>query len=130
MQQPVIGRVTSAELGASVALVTVEGELDAYSAPELEERLAALPSDARFLVVDLTQLTILDSAGLGLLTSAARRLRSRDGAVVLATEDPNVLRILSLTGLGRLFVVRATAGDAAQEALGRALLAAASRDGG
>jgi anti-sigma B factor antagonist len=100
--------VTSVQTGEGAWALAVGGELDLYSAPELRDELAALPEDARCLVVDLTAMTFVDSAGIAALLVAARRLRAHGGTMTLVVEDPRVLRVLEVTGLDRYFEIRAT----------------------
>ncbi len=65
------------ELG--VVVLTAAGELDAYSAPELTERLGvAEAGDVRPLLVDLSKVSFMDSTALGVLVRALKE-RSRNG---------------------------------------------------
>jgi anti-sigma B factor antagonist len=100
--------VSSRPLAEPAWLVSVSGELDLYTAPRLQEELLELPGERTWLVVDLLRVTFLDSAGLSLLTTAARRLRYDGGGIVLAVADLNIERVLRLTGLDRYFEVRST----------------------
>jgi anti-sigma B factor antagonist len=61
--------------------------------------------EPREVVVDLADARLVDSAALGALVDAARRLRARGGELVLATDDAVVLKMLDVTGLARLFRV-------------------------
>lgn len=82
------------------------GELDAYVAPEVRERLhAAIDTDPEpeVLIVDLTNVTFLDSTILGLLVGSLRRLRERGGELRLAYPPPPADRIFALTGLDAVF---------------------------
>ena len=88
------------------AVVTVQGELDAYSAPSLEEEasrlLAAGVSD---LVLDLSGTKFLDSSGLRAILTAQRRLADRDGQLSLRAPSESVRRLLDITGLVDHFAV-------------------------
>jgi len=101
-------------------LVSVTGELDLYTSPQLREELVELPEEGTWLVVDLLGVTFLDSAGLSLLTTAARRLRYGGGGVCLVLVDPSIERVLRITGLDRYFHVRATVAEALERAAARA----------
>ena len=102
--------VTSVQTGEGVWAVAVGGELDLYTAPEVRDELAALPEDAGDVVVDLTTMTFVDSAGIAALLVAARRLRACGGTMTLVVDDPRVLRVLEVTGLDRYFEVRRVVG--------------------
>jgi anti-sigma B factor antagonist len=88
------------------AVVTVQGELDAYSAPSLEEEASRLLADGvSDLVLDLSGTKFLDSSGLRAILTAQRRLADRDGHFSLRAPSESVRRLLDITGLVDHFVV-------------------------
>jgi anti-anti-sigma factor len=58
------------------------------------------------VVVDLSQLNLIDAAVLGALEAAAKRLRSRGRPLVLESPPPQAQKALVLTGLARQLTVR------------------------
>lgn len=90
----------------SHALVTVTGECDLTTAPQL---LDALSSQAweheRLVIVDLSALGFLDVAGVRALLEAGSALAGRGRSLVLASPQPIVSRILELTHAGHLVSV-------------------------
>ena len=89
--------------GDDVAVISISGEHDIYTAPTLRERLEeGLSQDAKGLVVDLTKATFVDSSILGALLEGRRQaLDKQMGYVVCIAEqvEPGVQRILEITGL-------------------------------
>jgi anti-sigma B factor antagonist len=116
--------LSSASLTGRAAAVAVEGELDVYTAPELEELLRGLGDGVTHVLVDLTGVTFVDSAGVGLLTQNAKRLAARGGVMMLVIDTVSVRRIFELTGLDRFFVIHEDPGRAAAQLLGASLLEA------
>ena len=90
---------------SGVPRLTLDGELDAYVAPQLRERLATLCDLAGggLAVVDLRRVTFLDSTILGALVGALRRMREREGELRLVYPPHPVSRIFELTGLDEVF---------------------------
>ena len=115
-------RLTSLRIARRAWTVSVAGELDLYSVPELEEELATLPPEVSHVLVDLTEVTFLDSTALGALLRVARRLDGDGGLLVLAADQPSILRTFETSGLDRRFVIHRHAHEAAQQLLGSALL--------
>jgi anti-anti-sigma factor len=92
--------------GPTRALVTVSGELDLETAPELgDHALAALNDVSVHLVLDLRGVTFMDSTGLKVLLAAAHRADLAGGSLVLVAPNRAVSRILTLTGLDKTFVL-------------------------
>ena len=91
-------------------VVEVEGEVDLASAPVLKGTLLGLFASGgyRRFVLDLSRVGHLDSTGLGVLVGFRQRL-GEGGAVKLAGLQPNVLNVLQLAGLDRVFEVWPTA---------------------
>jgi anti-sigma B factor antagonist len=117
VQEIVRFSVATRRLTQDTWVVAVTGDLDLYNAPALKEELLGLPDSVTRVVVDLAGVPFLDSAGLSVLTTIARRFRYAGGGVALAGADRNIQRVLSLTGLDRYFDVHATVADAVAHAL-------------
>lgn len=93
-------------LGEEQALVAVAGEIDMFTSPGLRRDLfAEIERGATRVVVDLSDVTLLDSTALGVLVAALRRLRASDGTLVLVVTDDHVRKVLRITGLEKLFPV-------------------------
>jgi len=101
-----------AETEGDLHTVSVVGELDQGTAPELRGALAeALGADGSVLV-DLSDCGFIDSTGLSLLVEAKRKLGDAQRAFGVCCPDADVRRMLELTGIGQavgLFDTRAEA---------------------
>ena len=94
-------RLARHALGDAV-VVAVEGELDLFTAPFLRDEVRdAIKQDGAWLVLDLQQLSFMDSSGLSVLIEAWRLATSEGGGVSLAAPQAPVARILRTTGLDR-----------------------------
>ena len=101
-------------------VIAARGEIDLFTAPELKKTLQeAIESGATRVVVDLSETTFLDSTALGVLIGAVKRLRSRDGSLVIVNTDTNIAKTFEITGLDQIFTILGTR-DAAVEALDQA----------
>jgi len=91
---------------SQTTVVTGLTELVAANAANVRDEIrAALPATTICLDLDLSAMTFLDSSGLGTLISLHKTLRSRNGTVRLLKPAPNVLQILELTRLHRVFEI-------------------------
>jgi anti-sigma B factor antagonist len=89
---------------AGQAICQVVGELDLYGAPYFRQVLADLPSGTRVLI-DLSDVSFVDSAGLGALIGGIRRTRDRGGDAAVACDRPSLSRLLRTIGLDRLVTI-------------------------
>lgn len=92
------------------------GELDAYTVAQFREALAELAAVPR-LLIDLSEVPFMDSAGLGALIGGIRRAREADGDVTVACSRPTLTRLLHTTGFDRIVPVTETLDDAVQALL-------------
>jgi anti-anti-sigma factor len=77
-------------------VVTLAGELDSTNAATLQERVSSITSQpAQRLIVDLTGLRFMDSAGIAVLIGAAEKA----SGVSLRNPSPIIRRVLEATGL-------------------------------
>jgi anti-sigma B factor antagonist len=93
--------VTTSQHGWSVLSVT--GDCDLASGPELRKHIQRAAAQAERLVIDLSGVGFLDSVGLGLLVGAARRV---DELVVVAPVGSSPRRALETSRLDEILDVR------------------------
>jgi len=85
-------------------IVEVEGEVDIYSAPRLNEALLAIIRNGDVnLAVDLEKVRFIDSAGLSVFLNAKNALQENNGRLVLVTANRRFHRILTLAGMADAF---------------------------
>jgi anti-sigma B factor antagonist len=96
-----------------VGVVRLMGEVDMYTAPQLKQAMLGLiDGGAAKVVVDLSGVTFVDSTALGVLIGGVRRLHAAGGAMALVVVTRPVGRVLSITGLDRVFTIHKTLEDA------------------
>ena len=87
-----------------VSVVTVAGEIDVYTAAllrdVLDEEIAAGRSR---LVVDLDDVTFLDSTGLGVLVGRLKLVRGHSGWLRIVRPNDRILSVFRITGLDKVF---------------------------
>ena len=89
-----------------VVIVRPIGELDLATAPELRAILQDLRQQKASVVIDLTDLTFLDSTGLRLIWDADASARADGMDLTLTVGQPDVMRVFEVTGLSRRLTFR------------------------
>ena len=92
------------EAGEPYTLCRPEGELDAYTVGQFREALTSVAEEPQVLI-DLSEVPFMDSAGLGALIGGIRRARENEGEVVVACSRPTLTRLLHTTGFDRIVPV-------------------------
>jgi anti-sigma B factor antagonist len=108
--------ITTQPLSDQAFVVAMTGEADLYVAPELKQQLLdVLERGGTQIVVDLTEVTFVDSTTLGVLIGIVRRLRASSGQLSVVCSDRNVRKTFELTGLDRVFAIYETRDEAVAE---------------
>ncbi|HET9119324.1 MAG TPA: STAS domain-containing protein [Solirubrobacterales bacterium] len=103
-----------------MAVLTISGEHDLSTAPNLRRRLDALIEEGAATVVDLSPATFIDSSILGVILDERRRAaEARLGFAVVRSNGSNAVdRVLEVTGLRSELPVHARREEAVAEASG------------
>ena len=97
--------------GRDPAVLTVDGELDSFSAGKLRATIGTVVG-RQATIIDIRQVPFVDSAGLGALVGGIRRLHEAGGSVVVCCSRPSVLALLRMTGFDRIVVITETPAEA------------------
>jgi anti-sigma B factor antagonist len=87
-----------------------EGEIDVATVGPLREQWLATIAEHQphTVIFDLSQVTFLDSMGLGLILGVHRRQRLRGGSVAIINASPIIVKMLHITGLHLVMDVQGT----------------------
>jgi anti-sigma B factor antagonist len=92
--------------GASAPVIAVGGEIDVATAPQLRECLhRVIARGESTVILDLLDVTFLDSTALGVLVGALKRCRELGGELHIVVADPRIMKIFEITGLTNVFTI-------------------------
>ncbi|HMZ06795.1 MAG TPA: STAS domain-containing protein [Anaerolineales bacterium] len=99
-------KISTKDQIVKITTITLNGRLDAFEAPALRKLCDTyIESEYSHFVFDLTDVAMLDSAGLAVLVSVLKRARLKDGDVRLVwPREEAASRILKLTKFDQVFV--------------------------
>lgn len=97
-----------------IEFVELEGSLDGKTAPELREQLRPILARAQRLILDMSRVDYLSSAGLRLLLLTYREVNAAHGKVVLLGVSREIQTVMSHTGFLSFFTLAESREQAAQ----------------
>jgi anti-sigma B factor antagonist len=98
--------------GSDRYLITVSGEVDLATSPELDVAIiAAIDSGTLSVVIDLTDVSFMDSSGLGVIVRALKRCREAENDLDLVITNERVLKVFGITGLDQVIPIHASIQD-------------------
>lgn len=87
-------------------MMNLAGEIDIYTANKLKESLTkVLNEKSESVKIDCEELDYIDSTGLGVLIGTLKRLKQDDKNIIIYKAKPNILKLLNITGLNKIFIV-------------------------
>jgi len=94
-------------------VLSVSGEIDAYTAPQfMQAVMSILDGDEQHLIIDMHNISYLDSTGFTVLISAVKRVSPKNGTVNLVGCKTHVEHILLVTQLSTFMALHQTLEDA------------------
>ena len=99
----------AAERVTDVLVLSPQGRLDSNNSPRLEERaLLEIGGGTKRLVIDLSAIDYISSAGLRAFLAVAKKLKDPPARLVLCGMAPSVRQIFDLAGFTAIFVIEAS----------------------
>lgn len=84
-------------------ILRIDGRLDAASAPILERKINSLIDEDHYhLILDFTRVDYLSSAGMRVLLSATKKLKSKKGALTLFSLVDDVSEVIKMAGFDKI----------------------------
>ena len=96
----------SEERRDGTSVVSVSGEVDVATAPALRDCFdQVIERDTGPIVVDLADVSFIDSTGLGVLIGARKRCDEDERTLRVVVAEPRILKVFEITGLTELFSI-------------------------
>ncbi|MHC4606440.1 MAG: STAS domain-containing protein [Planctomycetota bacterium] len=112
-------QILKEDLENSVVLLIIRGFLDAHTFEQLETAINDLFDQNKYrLIVDLSGLDYISSAGAGVFIGAIGTAHESDGNIILVKPSPNVKEVFDLLGLSQIFTFKDTKEEALTELKG------------
>lgn len=107
-------RIEDEAVNAATHVVTVHGEVDLFTVPEFKDRIAGpIEAGKTRVIVDLSDVSFIDSSSLGVLIGAHKRLAAEGGdGLVVVVADRAIANTLKITGLDQVFEIVANREEA------------------
>jgi anti-sigma B factor antagonist len=95
--------------GGPPTVVDLRGEIDVATAGDVRTQIWTLVRNGQHeLILDLDQVTFMDSSGLGMLVSGLRRVQHHGGYLELVCSQERLLMLFRITGLNETFRIHDT----------------------
>ncbi len=93
-----------------VLCIRLSGELDHHTADELREKVTVIieRDEIRHIVLNLEELTFMDSSGLGVILGRYKQIKQVHGEMVVCAISPAIKRLFDMSGLFKIIKMEPT----------------------
>lgn len=95
-----------------VTIVEMAGEIDGKTAPSAQEQIVPLTQNGGKMLLDMTQVSYMSSAGLRVLLMLYRQMTSHAGQITLVGISEEIKDTMSVTGFLKFFAISETVDSA------------------
>ncbi len=91
----------------SVLTVFLKGELDHHTTSKIKDTidLLILESSVKMLVLDMREVTFMDSSGIGMIAGRYRRVLSFGGSMTIKNANNVISKVLKMSGINKLMKI-------------------------
>jgi len=98
---------------SDIPVLDVVGEIDIYTTPQFKEAVGHVIDEGKpGIIINMAEVSYMDSSGFGTLLSATKRLRPMNGSLHLIACNDAISRMLQITRLNTIFGVHETEAEA------------------
>lgn len=87
----------------NILIIKVNGSIDSNTAPEIQEKILGASADSKNVIIDLSEVDFVSSAGLRVILMIYRQIKSKDGKVVLVGVSEEIRDVMTVTGFANFF---------------------------
>ncbi len=92
----------------NIVIISVEGSIDSKTAGELQSQIMGKVTETDNVLLDLSKVDFVSSAGLRVLLMIYRQIKSRNGKVILVGVSQEIIDVMSMTGFINFFEITDT----------------------
>ncbi|MBT3383678.1 MAG: STAS domain-containing protein [Prolixibacteraceae bacterium] len=89
----------------NILIITLKGSIDSKTAPEVQQKVLESSVNSKNVIIDLTSVDFVSSAGLRVLLMLYRQIKVKNGKVVLVGVSEEITDIMSMTGFINFFEI-------------------------
>ncbi|MCF8369989.1 MAG: STAS domain-containing protein [Bacteroidales bacterium] len=86
-----------------ILIITLEGSIDSQTAAEVQKTVLEASSDHKNVILELSKVGFVSSAGLRVLLMLYRQIKAKNGKVILVGVSEEISEVMSMTGFINFF---------------------------
>jgi len=96
-------------------IINIEGEVDTYTSPKVKSDILKEIEDYKNVIISMEKVKFIDSTGLGVLIGVLKKVKEKEGKLIIISPNSYINQIFEITGLFKVFKIVNSINEAIDE---------------
>jgi len=96
-------------------IINIEGEVDTYTSPKVKSDILKEIEDYKNIIISMEKVKFIDSTGLGVLIGVLKKVKEKEGKLIIISPNSYINQIFEITGLFKVFKIVNSINEAIDE---------------
>ncbi len=88
-----------------IYLIEIEGEVDTYTSSKIKQEILKIVDQTSTIIISMEKVKFIDSTGLGILIGIIKKVKEKEGEMVIISPNSYINQIFEITGLFKVFKI-------------------------
>ncbi|MEN3015021.1 MAG: STAS domain-containing protein [bacterium] len=88
-----------------IYIVEIEGEVDTYTSSKIKQDILKIVEQTSKIIVSMEKVKFIDSTGLGILIGILKKIKEKEGEMIIVSPNSYINQIFEITGLFKVFKI-------------------------
>lgn len=96
-------------------VINIEGEVDTYTSPKVKSDILKEIEEYKNIIISMEKVKFIDSTGLGVLIGVLKKVKEKEGKMIIVSPNSYINQIFEITGLFKVFKIVNSLNEAIDE---------------
>lgn len=88
-----------------ISIIEIEGEVDTYTSSKIKQDILKVVDQTQKIVISMEKVKFIDSTGLGILIGVLKKVKEKEGEMIIVSPNSYINQIFEITGLFKVFKI-------------------------
>lgn len=88
-----------------ISLIEIDGEVDTYTSSKIKQDILQVVEQTPKIIISMEKVKFIDSTGLGILIGVLKKVKEKEGEMIIVSPNSYINQIFEITGLFKVFKI-------------------------
>jgi len=88
-----------------IFIIDIEGEVDTYTSSKIKQDILKIVDQSAKIIISMEKVKFIDSTGLGILIGILKKVKEKEGEMIIVSPNSYINQIFEITGLFKVFKI-------------------------